>query len=451
MKVLIITYYWPPAGGSGVQRWLKFVKYLPEFGVSPVVYTVKEPEYAVCDESLENEVAQDLEVLEGRIWEPNQLLAKWGGKSKKASAGFLDAKPGLAERILRFIRANYFIPDSRKFWVKPSVKLLSAYLADKDFDAIITTGPPHSVHLIGLALKRKLGLKWVADFRDPWTSIDYFHNLPLTRKSLKKHQDLERQVLSNADRVIVVGGKMKEEYDALNDDVRVISNGYDTYREKESTGLDKEFTLTYAGLMNDDRNPKGLWRVLGKLTASNPDFDSDLRIRIVGSCSPEVLNSIEENGLLNNLENLGYLGHSEVARYQQSAQVLLLTVNDVPSAKGIVTGKIFEYLQARRPILAIGPADGDLADILEKTHSGVILDFGDEIAMEKVIKGLYRQYKTASLTVNSRNIEGYHRRNLTAELFEMLKELQSFDKENENDSENENDTENENADETLRK
>ena len=430
MKVLIITYYWPPAGGSGVQRWLKFVKYLPEFGVTPVVFTVENPEYAVEDESLQNEVADDVEVLRGKIWEPNQLLGKWGGKGKKVSAGFLDAKPGIKDRILRFIRANYFIPDSRKFWIKPSVKLLTDYLRDKDFDAIITTAPPHSVHLIGLALKKKFGLKWVADFRDPWTSIDYFHNLPLTRSSLKKHRYLEEEVLRNADWVIVVGGRMKEEYDAYNKNVRVISNGYDTYGPQGTVTLDPEFTLTYAGLMNDDRNPKGLWRVLGKISAADPDFKADLKIRIVGSCSPEVLLSIKDNGLSDNLDNLGYQDHNQVARYQQSAQVLLLTVNEVPSAKGIVTGKIFEYMQARRPVLAIGPTDGDLADIIDKTRSGVIVDFGDEDGMEKVVHGFYQQYKTGSLTVNSRNIEGYHRRNLTGELFEILKEFRSFENKN---------------------
>lgn len=423
MKVLVITYYWPPAGGSGVQRWLKFVKYLPDFGVTPVVYTVKDPEYAVFDESLRNEVADDLEILEGPIWEPNQLLAKMGGKGKKASAGFLESQPGLKDRILRFIRANYFIPDSRKFWIKPSVARLSNYLSENEIDIMITTGPPHSVHLIGLELKKKFGLKWVADFRDPWTSIDYFHNLPLIQSAMSKHQKLEREVLKNADRVLVVGGQMKEEFKVVNPNVKVISNGYDAYDSDRSAELDIDFSVTYAGLMNDDRNPKVLWNALGKMVEADPGFKSDLRIRMVGSCSPDVLKSIEEKGLVDNLDNLGYQDHDQVARYQQSAQVLLLTVNEVPSAKGIVTGKVFEYMQARRPILAIGPTDGDLARILEETRAGVILDFGDEAGMTKAVQGLYRQYKTGSLAVNSRNIERYHRRNLTGELFEMLKEL----------------------------
>jgi glycosyltransferase involved in cell wall biosynthesis len=427
MKVLIITYYWPPAGGSGVQRWLKFVKYLPDFGVTPVVYTVDDPEYAVLDSSLSEDVSDELKVLKGGIWEPNQLLNRLGAKKKKVSAGFLDTKPSLTDRILRYVRANFFIPDSRKFWIKPSVSLLSEYLKNHEFDAIITTGPPHSVHLIGLELKRRFGLKWIADFRDPWTSIDYFHNLPLTGRSLKKHKNLESQVLTEADRVVVVGSTMKEDFDPFNKNVRVIPNGYDTYQSESETELDREFTLTYAGLMNDDRNPKALWKVLGKMGASNPEFERDLKIRIVGSCSSEVLKSIDSNGLSKNLENLGYQDHRQVARYQRSAQLLLLTVNEVPSAKGIVTGKIFEYMQAKRPVLAIGPTDGDLAGIIENTHSGVVVDFGDESRMEDVVLGFYRQYRAKSLEVNSRNIEIYHRSNLTAQLFELLKEMQSFE------------------------
>ena len=366
MRVLVITYYWPPAGGSGVQRWLKFVKYLPEFGVTPVVFTVKDPDYPVCDMSLSADVAEELEVVRGKIWEPNRLFSRFASKSKPSGAGFLDAKPSLSAQFLRYVRANYFIPDSRKFWIKPSVQLLTDYLKKNQIDALVTTGPPHSVHLIGMELKRKLGVKWIADFRDPWTSIDYFHSLPLTQSSLEKHKNLEKQVLQEADRIIVVGDQMKEEFDAKSDQVTVIPNGYDSYKEDNGVELDPEFTLTYAGLMNADRNPESLWKALGRLASNNPDFKKDLKIRIVGSCSQEVTASIDENGLAGNLEDLGYQDHLRVARYQRSAQVLLLALNDVPFSKGIVTGKIFEYLQARRPVLAIGPTDGDLAAILAK-------------------------------------------------------------------------------------
>jgi len=187
LKVLLITYYWPPAGGSGVQRWLKFVKYLPSFDVTPAVYTVDNPDYAIEDESLLLEVPSDIEVIREPIWEPNSILSKFSSKEKQKSAGFIDANPSFFGRQMQYVRANYFIPDARKFWIKPSVKKLTPFVMENDIDIIITTGPPHSLHMIGAELKRKTGVKWLADFRDPWTNIDYFHSLPLSQKAKEKH------------------------------------------------------------------------------------------------------------------------------------------------------------------------------------------------------------------------------------------------------------------------
>ena len=406
-----------------MQRWLKFAKYLPDFGITPVVFTAENPEYAMTDMSLEKEVSPELEVLRGPIWEPNKLLARLGGSKKSASAGFLDSRPSPMARFLRYIRANFFIPDARCFWIKPSVSSLKNYLEDKNVDVIVTTGPPHSVHLIGLALKKELGIKWVADFRDPWTSIDYFHRLPLTSRSKEKHLKMEREVISAADRVLVVGEQMKKEFMAYSDEVYVIPNGYDGTDAGKPMALDEEFTLTYAGLMNADRNPERLWEVMGEMVKEDPSFGARLKLRFVGSCSPEVLKSLEENGLSDNLDLLGYRDHEEVSKYQRSAQVLLLTVNRVPSARGIVTGKIFEYMRAMRPVMAIGPVDGDLAAILEETRCGEIVDFSDEKGMRDMIRKLYQEYTEGNLRVSSRGIEKYHRRNLTGELSELLKDL----------------------------
>ncbi|MEX1382275.1 MAG: glycosyl transferase family 1, partial [Lutibacter sp.] len=200
MKVLIITYYWPPAGGSGVQRWLKFVKYFRDFDIEPVVYTVENPKYPILDESLVKDIPKGIEVLKQPIFEPNNLLSFFG-KKKTESAGFLNPNPSFFEKILQYIRANYFIPDARKFWIKPSVNYLKKYISKNNIDAIITTGPPHSMHLIGLKLKKQLGINWIADFRDPWTEIDYFHQLPLSKKAINKHHFLEQEVLLNADKV----------------------------------------------------------------------------------------------------------------------------------------------------------------------------------------------------------------------------------------------------------
>jgi hypothetical protein len=207
-KVLIITYYWPPSGGSGVQRWLKFSKYLRDFNIEPVIYTVDNPSYPIKDTSLESEIPSGLEVLKQPIFEPNSFLSIFGNNKKKESAGFLNPNPTLLGRFFQYVRANYFIPDARKFWIKPSVKFLSNYLKNNEIDLVITTGPPHSMHIIGLVLRDKFKIKWISDFRDPWTEIDYFQQLPLTKKLIKASSI--RAESRKSDMVIVVGETMKK-------------------------------------------------------------------------------------------------------------------------------------------------------------------------------------------------------------------------------------------------
>ena len=237
MKVLIVTYYWPPAGGPGVQRWLKFVKYLRNFGIEPVVFTAENPFYPTIDETLAADIPEGIEVIKCPIFEPNNIVAKFKKKETEKSAGFLDPNPSFLSRVLLYIRANYFIPDARKYWVKPSVKMLENYLSNNTVDAIITTGPPHSLHLIGKRLKEKIGVKWIADFRDPWTSIDYFHLLPLTKSARKKHFKLEEEVVRAADQVIMVSNHAKKKYVGFNKAIDVITNGFDTEESLETVVL----------------------------------------------------------------------------------------------------------------------------------------------------------------------------------------------------------------------
>ena len=419
MKVLILTYYWPPAGGSGVQRWLKFVKYFRDFGIEPVVYTVENPSYPIEDKHLENEIPEGVEILRQPIWEPNNIL----GKKKRVSAGFLDVNPSIMGKVVLYIRANYFIPDARKYWIKPSVKFLSEYLKEHKIDVVISTGPPHSMHLIGMELKQKFGIKWVSDFRDPWTDIDYFHQLPLTKRSIKKHTKLEQEVLSSSDAVLVVGKTMKENYRKFNSAIHVLTNGYDSLIQESEISLDEKFSITHIGMMNDDRNPKILWNVLSEIAEENSEFEKDLEIKLVGKVSEYCLEEINIKGLSENLNRIDYLPHSEVSSHQQSSQVLLLVLNDVPSARGIITGKIFEYLNANRPILAIGPTDGDLSEILNSTNAGVLIDFNDTTSLKSTLLEFYRLYKEKSLQVCSMNIEQYHRRNLTKKLSKIIKGL----------------------------
>ena len=422
MKVLIITYYWPPAGGSGVQRWLKFVKYFRDFNIEPVVYTVENPKYPILDESLKKEIPNGIEVLKQPIFEPNNILSFFG-KKKTESAGFLNPNPSFLGKILQYIRANYFIPDARKFWIKPSVKFLKKYISKNKVDAIITTGPPHSMHLIGLKLKQQLDVKWIADFRDPWTEIDYFHQLPLSKKAINKHHFLEQEVLLNADKVLVVGNTMNKNYAKFSNNVVTITNGFDGEILADKTKLDTKFTITHIGLMNADRNPKMLWEVVTEIISENEDFAKDFKLKLIGKVDASVLEEISTNKLEDNVELVAYVSHNEVIEYQKKSQVLLLLLNNVPSAKGIITGKIFEYLMVNRPILAIAPKDGDLAEILNTTNAGNVVDFEDRVTFKNIILELYSKYKQGNLSVNSKNIEQFHRKELTKKVAEILNEL----------------------------
>jgi len=421
-RALIITYYWPPAGGSGVQRWLKFVKYFRYFDIEPIVYTVKNANYPIVDTSLLKEIPKDIEIIKQPIWEPNNLFFLGKNKSKQ-SAGFLNNKPSLFGKILQYIRANYFIPDARKFWINPSVSYLKKYLKNNQIDVLITTGPPHSVHLIGLKLKKELGLKWIADFRDPWVDMDYFHHLPLTKKSLKKHQYLEQNVVKNADAVLVVGNTMKQNYLKFNKNIFTITNGFDDEITKQKVALDTKFSITHVGLMNSDRNPVLFWEVLKEIGEEETSFLKDLQVNLIGKIDKEILSSISKNELTEKVNVVSYVPHNQIGKYQKASQLLLLVVNNVPSAKGIITGKIFEYLKAKRPILAIAPNNGDLATIIKDTNAGFVIDYKDKEWLKSTILALYTSYKKGNLYVNSKNIEQYHRKELTKNVATLIKNI----------------------------
>jgi glycosyltransferase involved in cell wall biosynthesis len=420
-KALIITYYWPPAGGSGVQRWLKFVKYFRDFCIEPIVYTVENANYPILDASLQNDIPNEIEILKQPIWEPNNLLSFFG-KKKTESAGFLNPNPTFLGKILQYIRANYFIPDARKFWVKPSVKFLKEYISKNNIDVLITSGPPHSLHLIGLQLKQELGIKWISDFRDPWTEIDYFHQLPLSKKAIEKHHQLEQKVLKLSNAVLVVGETMKQNYQPFNKNIFVVTNGFDGEIE-DANNLDAAFSITHIGLMNADRNPAMLWKVLAEILTENNDFANDFKLKLIGKVDDSVKNDIEKFGLSKNVSLIDYVSHNEVVEFQKKSQVLLLIVNNVPSAKGILTGKIFEYLMAKRPILAIAPVNGDLAEILNNSNAGKVVDFNDEISFKNHILELYSQFKNGTLTINSSNVNQFHRRELTKKVSEIIYEI----------------------------
>ncbi|MDC9723218.1 MAG: glycosyltransferase family 4 protein [Urechidicola sp.] len=419
MKVLIITYYWPPAGGSGVQRWLKFVKYLLDFDIEPVVYCPDSPNYEVVDDSLIDEIPEGVTILKHSIFEPNSFL-----KKKKVATARVSSNPSLIQKMMQYIRGNYFIPDARKYWIKPSVKFLSEYLKNNKVDAIISTGPPHSLHLIGMQLKQKTGIKWIADFRDPMANLFYNDALLLTEKSKQKIARLEREILQNADKVITVSNHIHQEFQKVRSDIEVITNGFDDeLANDQNTQLDKKFSVSHIGLLPTQSNSTILWKVLQELINENAGFANDFQLNLVGNVSDKVVESITEYGLQDSVQFTDYVPHSKAIELQKKSQVLLLLIPNVDGAKGIVTGKIFEYLTSKRPTLAIAPTDGDVASIIKSTNTGVAINFDDAIQLKSTILDFYKKYQEDTLKVYGIGIQQYHRKNLTEKLAQIIKEL----------------------------
>ena len=428
-RVLIITYYWPPSGGSGVQRWLKMSKYLPEYGWQPVIYTPEDGEYPIIDHSLEKDVAPEVEVLRRPIIEPYILYKKFLGikKSDTVKVGFIkedDKKKGWKENLSVWIRGNCFIPDARCWWVKPSVKYLKTYLKEHPVDAIISTGPPHSMHLIAMKLKESLNIPWIADFRDPWTEIDYYDKLRLTRRSDRKHHDLEREVLTKADKVVTVSPDWAKRLGRIgNRNVRVIHNGFDNNGTSTSLPPKDYFTLTYLGVLSSTQNPENLWKTLGELVKTNVGFSEDLKISIIGQIDNSAIKCIQENGLSKHVIIAPYIPHDQVEQTQKNSTILLLLLlpDSEIRAKGLLTGKMYEYMASRRPILCIGPENGDAARILKETHAGVAVGFENKEKMREVIKDLYQKYLENGLPSNKNmGIEKYSRKALAGEYGKLL-------------------------------
>ncbi|GAA4277388.1 glycosyltransferase family 4 protein [Aquimarina mytili] len=426
MKALIITYYWPPAGGPGVQRWLKFVKYLKEFDIEPIVYAPKNPTYPLEDDSLLTEILDDITAIKRPIFEPYRFAEIFSKKETKTiSKGIISGKEkqSLVQRILLYIRGNFFIPDARKFWVNPSVKYLKKYISEHKIETIITTGPPHSVHLIGKKLKAQMKLNWVADFRDPWTTIGYHDKLKLTTKSLLKHKELEKEVLGNADHIIVTSFTTKEEFQNItNRPISIITNGYD-FEDVEEVSLDQKFTISHIGSLLSGRNPENLWRALAELVESDKEFAEWFRLKLVGTVSQDVLKTLHQYGLSQFLELVDYVPHSEAVTIQKRSQVLLLIEINSNETKCIIPGKLFEYMVSKRPILAVGPENADISRIISETNSGSFFTYKDCESIKLLLKEYFEQYKEQKLVSRVTGIEKYSRRELTRSLAEILKNI----------------------------
>lgn len=421
-KVLVIAYYWPPAGGPGVQRWLKFVKYLRNFDIEPVVYVPTNAHYPIKDTSLTNEIPKGIKIYTHRIVEPYGLAKLLSSKkTKRISSGIIQTKKQSAlEKAMLWIRGNLFIPDARKFWIRPSVKFLSKILEKENIQTIITTGPPHSVHFIGYGLVQKHSLKWIADFRDPWTSIGYHEKLRLTDSSKKKHKDLESLVLNNAHSIITTSNTTKEEFQKITKrPISVITNGYDS-DYKGGAHLDERFTISHIGSLLSGRNPHNLWQALSELVTENETFGNDLQLDFMGVVSQEVMDALHHFGLAQYLDIKGYSSHAKAVKKQQESQVLLLVEIDSLETQGIIPGKLFEYMASRRPILAIGPKNWEAGKIILDTRTGNVFDHGDIVPLKSILLDWYKLYKNQELNIEGNGIGQYSRENLTGQLAKLI-------------------------------
>ena len=436
-RVLIISYYWPPTGGSGVQRWVKFAKYLPEEDWQPVIYTPENPEQLAVDASLEAEVPSEAEVIRTRITEPYALYKKVlrrSGHSKEA----VEVNPvnaqnkSFLQKAAMWVRGNFFRPDPRCLWIRPSVRYLKKYLEEHPVDLIVTTGPPQSMHMIGLRLAKETGLPWVADFRDPWTKIFYFKHLSMTPATERWHKKMEKAVLDEASAVVAVSPLVQQEFQAMTDTpVELITNGFDECdfpSEKDTEaygGPDKDFTITHTGLFAADGNPTVLWDVLREKYQADGDFRKRLRIKLIGKNDEQILKALKDRGLQEALTDMGYQPHSVAVEQQRKASILILPLRKEPEYKAVLPGKLFEYMASERPVLGIGQPDGAMAMILGEAKTGTVLDWDDKKGISEYIEKCWKMHLEGRLTTEGADISRFTRRSTTRQMAGLFDRLTS--------------------------
>lgn len=423
-RVLIVTYYWPPSAGSGVQRWLKFSKYLPQFGWQPVIFTPENPDFSLQDESLEQGVDKQTEVLKFPIWEPYQLFRTLKKQKPKDTASILEYKdPGMLDQLAVWLRGNLLIPDPRLFWIKPSVKFLEEIWEQNDFKAIITTGPPHSMHLIGRNLKRKTSIPWLADFRDPWSTWEFLDTLKLSGFARKKHLKLESSVFEEADSLVTISPTFRKEMKGIGaKDIQVLLNGFDPSDIPEFLTTPPEgssvLEIVYSGVIDAIRNPLPFLNVLKSVFGNT---NGKVRLTFVGRVNEGVKQLLSEDSWFQDHVVLaGYVTHKEVFSYYQKAHLLLLILTNTKNAKGNIPGKLFEYMATGRQILALGDPMGDTASIIESSEAGQVYSHTDEAGMAQFIQNFQNSERPKK---SDTDIQQYSRKKITGQLAQLLDKI----------------------------
>ncbi|MBR5955458.1 MAG: glycosyltransferase [Bacteroidales bacterium] len=425
-RVLIITYYWPPSGGSGVQRWVKFSKYLPSQGWQPVIYTPENPDMPSIDQSLYSDIPGEAEIIKRPITEIYSIYRRISGNKGGGEVNPINSqKKTLKQKLMLAIRGNLFIPDPRISWLRPSVRFLKKYLREHPVDVIVSTGPPHSMHLIARKVSKATGIPWVADFRDPWTRMFYFKHLALSDWARKKHEKLEKMVLDDASSVVAVSPLVQEEFKTMTGNrIELVTNGYDPEDFGQIVEPDGHFNIVHTGLFASDGNPETLWKVLSDLCREDARFADQLRIRLVGKNDTMILDSIHTAGLERNLVDLGYRDHTVAVREQMGSTMLILPLRKEPEYRATLPGKLFEYLGSQRPVLGIGQTDGAMARILADTGAGETFEWDDEAGIRTYVLKRWEKFLAGDDdSVPDNNIEQYSRKATARKMAALLESL----------------------------
>jgi glycosyltransferase involved in cell wall biosynthesis len=430
-KVLIITYYWPPSGGSGVQRWLKFVKYLPQYGVTPYVFTPENPAFSIQDTSLLKDVPNEAEVIHFPIWEPYDAffkISKLFGSNKSAKpTDLVSAKQkSLFQKISTWLRGNLFIPDPRVFWVRPSVRFLHDFLIDNKIRTIITTGPPHSMHLIGYQLKKKNpALKWIADFRDPWSEWGLLDSLSVSSPIRAVHKKLELKVLRKADEIITITPFYVKRFKELSGrHVQLLTNGFDEddFQSIQLSTSDK-FIIRHVGIINEKCDPRPFMNAVLAFMETNADFKAKVQIEFIGEVHEQFRHYVNTVSALASVAKFtGNIPHKSLMSLYGTSSLLILILHGYKDAAGYMPGKLFEYLATGLPVMGVGPTNGDAANLLTESKAGEMFEALDHAGMMNALSNHFSKWNDV-ITQDSNNKNSalkYSRREITRTLSTLI-------------------------------
>jgi len=397
-RVLIITYYWPPSGGIGVLRCLKFAKYLQRFGWEPIVFTARNAHYPSRDYSNDRDIPQGMEVLTCPILEPYSVYKMLTLQAPDTNVNnVFNVIPTRLNRMHQFavwVRSNFFIPDARALWIGPAFRFLSRWLERNRVDAIISNGPPHSNTRIATLVKKKFGIPWLADFQDPWTQVDYYQLLKLMPWADARHRRMEQEAFRHADRMSVVSKVWARSLAAIGaKNVEVLYWGFDPadYAHLDRT-LDSRFTLTYFGIMGYDRNPVNLFKAIAVMVRDFPGFRDDFRLQLIGQVDHSVWEVIDQEGIRAVVDDLGSMSRQDTLQRAQGSHALLLLLNCQPNAEGRIPGKSFEYMALQRPILFLGDTQSEIAGILSTASGNFLRSYEDHEGILADLQSLYGNY-----------------------------------------------------------